>query len=456
MKKAISGYYDNHILKSNNYIINKSLKERKFPQSKSETNNKEEFPNHNSSRYNEDNKVKNINIKFNLLNNYKKYNTIFNNKEYKKIIKFNQENLSLNTKLNIKLLNNKSITPKLKTNKNNKSQIDLKKTVVNDNENKGQIQLDPHNYFPEDFSLNIFKSTYIYKKRYKIQTFRLRKVLKNIYQKENSKNNNNIISQIKKNAIKDNFSNEMIQYLKWNKIDKFVNEYLHLNTPLSNQNEKENSKDNNNSNNNNKNIEKIFITDKYQENKKIDYIMPDVIDKNMNKYSYTNINKENKKLNYKKIFNRDNMKTSTVNSATQTINIHDIKKKINDKYSFYNVNRSVDKFLIEHNSKNNINYKNPLVKEQYCNLKQISEMKNVPQKNIFFKKSSRPFSSFDRKRNISSTKIRKNIINKFYRNKKLKYSFYNPEDRFIKLFDELEKRVIDSNKKNPNNANNKN
>ena len=55
---------------------------------------------------------------------------------------------------------------------------------------------------------------------------------------------------------------------------------------------------------------------------------------NMNKYPYTNINKENKKLKYKKIFKRDNMKTCSANSATQTININDIKKKINNKYYF--------------------------------------------------------------------------------------------------------------------------
>lgn len=451
MKRAISGYFENPILKKNlNFIVNKPKKRKKLTTSTSEkcvfTKNKDcQVYYSNRSKFNEEYKVKNINIKFDILQNLKKHNTIFNHKSHIKLKKVNQENKQKNSKFNKKLLKNDINIPKLIINKEKiNNYLDEKITEKNNEKNK-QTQLDPHGYFPDDFSLNIYKSTCLYKNRYKIESCRLKKVLKNIYIKENSKKNKNLINIIKKNTIKNNVSTKMFKLLKSKKIDRFVNRYLNVDISSKNNNNKNETSKNNNSFNKIK--KKIFITNKKKEITQLKCIDSDEIDKKANIliHPYTNIisNEKNKiNINFNRNFSNDNIKTNTANSATQTLNINDTK----NKNSACNLYDSENKSFIDKN-KNSLNINNtPSFKDKYYNFKEIKfEMIKYPKKEIFLKKFQKMMRPFSASKTNSYNNINKNDVNNLNKDKKLIFSFYDPKDKYIQLFDELQKRAKDSN-----------
>lgn len=451
MRRIKSGFYENPVLKKNSIILKKSNKKRKnLKQSISErclysSKNKQLFSNNNNNfKFKEDCEVKNIDIKFNILNNLKKYNTIYNNNFYQRLVKNDKENNKSNLKFKIKLLNNNN--PKISELLINKDTINenyLNDSIQNINQNinienkeNKQTQLDPHGYFPEDFSLNIYKSTSLYKNRYKIESCRLKKVLKNIYHEENSKKNKNLNNLIKKNTIENTSSIKMLRLLKSRKIDRFVNKLLDMKN-IHSENKKENSKQNIKKQNNKK--DNFFITNKNKEHiNNIDYG-----DKNNNNkiciQPYSNIQNEKNNNRFSPL---NNFKNNTTSSGTQTINPNN-KSRI---YYILRNNENKYNFLNQRYYKNNSNSDSIPYKEKNFNYKEMKfEMIKTSKKNKFLKKCEkmiRPFSAtkpnssfFDCKNN--------NIINNFNKDKKLIFSFYDPKDKYIQLFDELEKREIE-------------
>lgn len=513
MKRAISGYFDNAIMITNlNGYPNKPSKSKKLVQSTSEKCVStqdfkiKENPIYLSNRqkFNDKFRINNIDIKFNLKKNLKKFDTIINNKSHSKLGKTKQGNNQYfpkykNARIHLKSLNNVPSIPKLiiikdNINKSIKNKFDNKIFTELYNENNKQTQLDPHGYFPEDFSLNIFKSTELYKKRYKIEPCRLKKVLKNLNIKENSKKNKNIISLIKKNTLNNNVGTKMFKLLKSNKIDRFVNRYLNLNNASShfrNENEKnkennkeykkESNKENNKENNlsfsfKKKKTKKIFITHKNNEIKKLNKLNhieseESKLNRRVNIYTrhYTNINNNNceiKRKNYyhfyrnfsNRYFSNDSVKINTANSGTQTININDSN---NIKNSAINLNDFTnDSFNEKKNKKNIVNKKNmhnlPSYKEKYCSYKEIKfEMIKNPKESYFLKKfkkmmksvsnakiakTNSSFSNDINNKNKKNTQNFKHTINNLQKGKKLIFSFYDPKDRFIQFFKKLEKK----------------
>lgn len=465
MKRVKSGFYNNSESKKTVNILNKTIKKKKkLTQSISErcvgTKNSIFPNNNNNSKLNGNYKVKKIDIKFNILNNIKNYKTIFNKTSYQKLVKNNQDTSNNNnTKFRLKLFNNIPNIPKLVINKNklnNNFFYDLE-SEKDDNDNNTNIknkqtQLDPHGYFPEDFSLNIYKSTSLYKNRYKIQTCRLKKVLKNIYQEENSKHTKNLNDIIKKNTIENNLSINMFKLLKAQKIDRFVNRLLNIkNNPFQNLNE--NSKDNININ---KIKDNFFLTNKNRISKKINNFNLDDLDNKSNAYiqPYSNINNEdltNKYFSIKNfsIDNNNNNKSNTANSATQTMSVN---SGLNNKY-YYNNNiyEFGDKSFREQNRQNilNSNNNNNLsFKGKNYSCKEIKfEMMQFPKKKIFLKKNEKMIRPFSASKIDSSSSLNcknNNIIKNFHKNKKLIFSFYDPKDKYIQLFEDLEKKEFDS------------
>ena len=434
MIRAKSGYYYNS---KYNKINDEKRKKKEIKKSISEnfiiSQNKDIKNNSkNNSKNIEDYKINNINIKFNILNNYKKYYTIFNNSIYPKILNNNQENKT-SRKFRMKLINNKPYKPKIKINYdyyNNNSPYE--------NDFKGQVQLEPLGYFPEDFSLNIYKCTSFYKNRYKIQSCRLKKTLKNIYVNENSKKNKDINTVLKKKLNENILTKEMLKLLKSNQIDRFVNRLLNLKNCYKNQNE--NRKDNNSLSNRQR---KKFISHDKKVAKKGKLFCPNTDYRKLNICinSYTN-NYVNRKRNYLV----DNIKTNISNTDNQNININ----KNKNKYFVYNLNEFEDKPLTDKNTRNILNenkYINSTSSSNYeKNKGNYYNYDNSKEK--FIKKIKRPFSSSNAKTSFSNTKnkITKNSSKK----KGLIFSFYDPNDKYIKIFERLEKKAKDSDGNNSN------
>ena len=441
------GYYLNPIMQNNIITENKSkTKRKKLTQSLSERYvlKKDKYINNNNlinSKNNsivEDYKIKKIDIKFNILNNIKKPNNTFNKNYYKRLINSYEENKQINSKFPLKILNNSPILIK------NTNCINDNIEHKQDNNNK-QNQLDPHNYFPEDFSLNIYKTTSLYKNRYKIQTSRLKRTLSILYKEENSKKSKNLNNIIKKNTIQNNLSIKMFKLLKAKKIDRFVDRLLNIKT-ITPKSHNKNSTDNNNI----KNKENFFITNKNKDFKKMNYNEAES-DRNknafMHQYTTNIINENNKTNNTNSITNRnisyDIFKNNTANSATQTININDNN---NNNYFFYYTNEIDDKSSKDLNKYINLNNRN-----NRLSCKNYSELKfdivQLPKKNIFlkkFEKKRRPFSATKTNSSFLNKKNNNNIINKFNKDKKLIFSFYDPKDKYIQIFEEIEKKGIDS------------
>ena len=456
MKRIKSGFYENPVLKKNRIILNQPSKKRKnLIQSISERclHSKKINPlqTNNNSNNKEDYKVKKVDIKFNILNNLKKFNIIYNNSFYQNIIKDKKDNNkpNLKHKIKIKINNNNQEIQKLLLNKNilkenyfNNNILNINQIIENDkfdntynldnieNKENNQNQLDPHGYFPEDFSLNIYKSTSLYKNRYKIETCRLKKVLKNLYHEENSKKTKDLDNIIKKNTIENTLSIKMFKLLKARKIDRFVNRLLNI-RKVPNINKKENSK-------NNSKRDNFFLTNKNKNKYKmhhIDYNDKNTKNNNLCIQPYSNIQNE-------KVINRnfplDNIKgNNTANSATQTLNEN---KEIKNYYCTLR-DKNKYKILNKNYYNNSIGYN-----EKNCNYKEIKfEILKAPKKNNFlkkYKKKSRPFSATRTNSSFLNAQ-NNNIINNFNKEKKLIFSFYDPKDRYIQLFDELEKKEME-------------
>ena len=481
MKRTISGYLENPLLiKNTNLFQNKSSKRKKLFQSTSEkcvcTNNintkESQIQSTHKPKFNEKYKVNSINIKFNILQNLRKYNTIFNNKSNKNLEKINQgiKLKNKNSIFHLKSLNNIPNIPRLIINKEKIKSIQNnfdENYTMQDNEKNGLNQLDPHGYFPEDYSLNVFKSTDLYQKRYKIETCRLKKVLKNINTKENTKKNKNIIRLIKKNALNNNISTKMFKLLKSNKIDRFVDRYLNIKNPISHlKSENENIKENQKNNNNNlkKKPRKIFLTNKNNDIIQLNFLDLEELRKktkiHMHPYTIVNNNEINSNNHYIQYyyrnFSNDNNKTNTANSGTQTININDSNNKnsiINSKEFESDSLNEIKKHIVNRKNVNNL----PSHRDNIYSFKEIKfKIIKSPKESYFLKKYKNMMKSFSKvKTNFSYSENRKKIknnnkndnkndnkINNLKKSKKLIFSFYDPKDRFIQLFKKLEKKAL--------------
>jgi hypothetical protein len=423
MKRAKSGnfIYKNNLSQVNNLPAQKDKKNQSISGNIFYSNYKDSKINSNSnSKFNEDYKVKNIDIKFNILNNYRKFKTIINSNAYPKILNNNQEDKS-NSKLHLKLFNNskkeKPITSNINQNILNEENIEY------NSENKDPTQLDIHGYFPDDFPLRAFKCTSFYKNRYKIQTKHLKNTLNNIYVDENAKRKKNINYIIKKNN-ENTLSNEMLRLLKSNRIDRFVNRYLNLKN-ITFKNKKYNNRYINSSTYRNR---KQYMSNKEQNDndKKLNICISPYLNA---KKGYNTINAKN--------FNRNyligNMKTNTANSGTQTINAEN-KNKGNiakeKKKDFLTNNKFITNSPINNNNKLNEN-----------NFKIVGNHKKKMLSKKYQKKV-RPFTAS--KTTISFNNHKNNDIKGFDNKRGLVFSFYDPKDKYIQLFEHLAKRFMDS------------
>ena len=423
MKRSKSGYYQYSNNKNNIYNTIKIIKkEKKLNKSKSENifnfskNEDNKIYSKQKSNFKEDFKIKNYDIKFNILNNFQKYNNIFNNNIYPKIINNNKQNKTINTKYHLKAKNDILNEEKYKTIKLNKNNFN--ENIKNNNENKDKrLSAKNNNYFPENFSLNIYKGTSFYRNRYKIESGPIQKALKSINKNDNSKKIKNINNTLKKNFndISDNDLNkEIFKLLSTKRIDRFVNKLI---------NSKNNSQNNTSSNKKQKNT---FLTQRKKE------LSNDDINLSLNIHPYTNIINTNKTIK-----NRNNpidkIKAKTANSGTQTINLDE------NKFFFGNINEleekpnniyNNNKFIINSPSANN--GKN---KEKNYGFKEIKfEIIKRPKNYFILKKYKKLMRTFS-----TSSHFRKNLN----KENRLIFSFYNPNDKYIKLFEDLEKRIID-------------
>ena len=336
---------------------------------------------------------------------------------------------------------NDDIHPRLlklkKRNKNSNLLLDeLKKKTLYSVNNKRVIPI-VTGYFPEDFSLNIYKSTSLYKKRYQIEPFRLQGQLKIIKMQKKSKIIDNIIKSIKKKEKENCISSDLLRLLKSNKIDTFAKRYLEKYKFQSSTN-----------------INKIFPKKKLEESKKnkignADLIINTLVTESSQKANFNNINLSEDNLAYKNQNNKT--KNNMINSSSQTNFVNDFKgynfrykikhkfierpqssrtNNILNNYYLYDSlslgnNSPFNKRNIHNRNKNNKIFKN-----------NFSEKKNKKIKLFFTKK-------------IKSA-LNKNINNQLDKNKKLIFSFYDPNDKDIKLFEKSEKKLKEFNSINKN------
>ena len=166
-------------------------------------------------------------------------------------------------------------------------------------------------YFPEDFSLNIYRSTSLYKKRYQIEPFKLKGQLKIIKTQKKSKIIDNIIKSIKKKEKENCISSDLLRLLKSNKIDTFAKRYL--------EKYKFQSKTN---------INKILPKKKLEKLKEdkignADLIINTLVIESSKKTNFNNINLSEDNLAYKNQNNKT--KNNMINSSSQTNFVNDFK-----------------------------------------------------------------------------------------------------------------------------------
>lgn len=425
MKRAKSGnfIYKSNISQVNNLTTQKDKKNQSISGNIFHSNYKDSKINSNStSKFNEDYKVKNVNIKFDILNNYKKFRTIINSNIYPKILNNNQEDNSSNSKLHLKLFNNSKKEKPITSNINQNFLKDENIEYDKDNETKDPTQLDIHGYFPDDFNLRVFKCTSFYKNRYKIQTKHLKKTLNNIYVDENAKRKKNINNIIKKNN-ENTLSNEMLRLLKSNRIDRFVNRYLNLKN-ISYKKKKQNQRYINSST---YRYKKQYMPSKNgnDNEKKLNICISPYLDA---RGVYNTINAKNFNRNYL----IDNMIINTANSGTQTINA---EKRNKDK--------NVDNILVD--KKKDFLSNNKFITNSPMNSKGNFEIVGNNKKNMLSKKYQKKSRPFTASKATSSFNNQKKYVIKNSENKGgLVFSLYDPKDKYIQLFEHLAKRFVDS------------
>ena len=330
--------------------------------------------------------------------------------------------------------------------------FDLSKTNVFNNISKKRTIPVARGYFPEDFSLNIYKSTSLYKKRYQIEPMRLKRQLKKIKIQKASMKNDNIIKTINKKMKEDCFSSDQLRLLKSNKIDRFAKRYLENKNKTSKTNITNNMK---------KDIKKKFIItlSPKNHNKEIKYTdedkinNEDIISKNLlNSLEYMkgtentngNPNFDNNSFIYHKL--EGNSKNNMINSGVQTPNINQNKENIKEKEHSSMKGALSQRFL-----KNNYiydslsSYNNEVKSPNNENISHLITKKHkLRKKYLFWDRKNEKIKLLSPK----NSSLIKNIINKFDKNKKLIYSFYNPNDIHIKLLKEYENKLKEMNKNN--------
>ena len=350
---------------------------------------------------------------------------------------------------------NGNIHLKLLKIKKNKTQNDL---ILKENKNK-TIYNTPKKrkipivsgYFPEDFSINIYKSTSLYKKRYQIEPLPLKKQLKLIKIRKKTIKSEKLIKTIKNDIKENNFSSDLLRLLKSNKIDRFAKRYL----------EKTNNKKNKLNNYINKNVRRILTPNNNQkeENKQTDedkITNDDLINQNI----FSPLNNTKKKEN--KGLNKDNMidfnseitiNNIMISSSSQTNNINqneEYKRKeteVKNKILTFPQSPTILKNDYIFDSLTSYN-------NSQRNIKNIEKNNRRKIKQYIFPKK---YLILDKNKNVKLFSPEKkinyfNIINKLENKNKLVFSFYDPNDKHIKLMKEFEKKLktMDTNEKSTN------
>lgn len=307
--------------------------------------------------------------------------------------------------------NNNNINDYLQNKLCLKSLLNLKKYTFNDSDfsnsereteksfqgeeikvKKSSNQLDPHGYFPEGYSLKVYKQTNLYKNRYQIQTRNLKNTIKKIQVNEKSPHFIDLNNQMKKNNIENTIGIEEYRLLNSKKIDKFVNKTLNIKNILTpKQFRKKNNKFRLKKKSNNYNFFNSY-------NKKFS-LRPFIIDNdNINKYMCSNgtqtidKNKENEDENkLKKNFSVKEMKFEMIN----------IPKKMDNNIFIRSYKKSINKYLKEYANKYNKHTK----LTHSC------------------------FSAKNRSSKNHDINHLKNLIGS-----SLKFSFYNPDDERLQIF----------------------
>ena len=308
-------------------------------------------------------------------------------------------------------------------------------------------------YFPEDFSLNIYRSTSLYKKRYQIEPFKLKGQLKIIKTQKKSKIIDNIIKSIKKKEKENCISSDLLRLLKSNKIDTFAKRYL--------EKYKFQSKTN---------INKILPKKKLEKLKEdkignADLIINTLVIESSKKTNFNNINLSEDNLAYKNQNNKT--KNNMINSSSQTNFVNDFKGynfryKIKHKFIERPLSSRTNNILNNYYLYDSLSLgNNPLfffVLNIYWNswVNSPFNKRNIHNrnknnkifKNNFSEKKNKKIKLFFTKKIKSA--LNKNINNQLDKNKKLIFSFYDSNDKDIKLFEKSEKKLKEFNSINKN------
>ena len=291
-------------------------------------------------------------------------------------------------------------------------------------------------YFPIDFSLNIYKSTDLYKKRYQIEPLRLKQQLKLVKIQKKSKKSEKIIKSFKKSLVENTFSSDLLRLIKSNKIDRFAKRYL----------EKKTNVNNNINNYINKKFGRVLSSKKINDKedyKQIDedkFSNDDVIKhkifipfKGMESIGSQNFNEEN-------ILSQNSeskFKSNVISSSSQTSNINRYEEKkissiLKNDYLFDSL-------------------------KSYNNIPNTPNIEKFTHRKIRQRAFTKKFLILDKNMNIklfspkkSRTNINNNIIKHFENNRKLIFSFYDPNDKHIQLLREFEKKLKRTNTKEKN------
>ena len=295
-------------------------------------------------------------------------------------------------------------------------------------------------YFPIDFSLNIYKSTDLYKKRYQIEPLRLKHQLKLLKIQKKSNKSEKIIKSFKKSLVENTFSSDLLRLIKSNKIDRFAKRYL----------EKKTNVQNNINNYINKKFgrilstKKIDINDEYKQIDEDKFSNDDIIKhkifipfKDVKGIETQNLSEEN-------ILSQNSeskFKSNVISSSSQTSNIN--------KYEENKIRDEKHKIITRPLS-------HAILKNDYLfdSLNSYNNIPNTPKTEKFTHKKLRKraftkkFLILDKNKNIKlffpekrKPILNNNIINNFEKNRKLIFSFYDPNDRHIQLLKDFEKKL---------------
>ena len=293
-------------------------------------------------------------------------------------------------------------------------------------------------YFPIDFSLNIYKSTDLYKKRYQIEPLRLKHQLKLLKIQKKSKKSEKIIKSFKKSLVENTFSSDLLRLIKSNKIDRFAKRYL----------EKKTNVKNNINNYINKKFGRVLSSKKIDDKEEYKQIDED-------KFSNDDIIKHKVFIPFKDVksiesqnFSEENMlsqnseskfKSNVISSSSQTSNINKYEeKKISDEK-----HKIITRPLSHSILKNDYIFDSL---KSYNNISNTPNIEKLAHKKLRQRAFTKKFLILDKNKNIklfspkkSSSIINKDIIKHLENNRKLIFSFYDPNDKHIQLLRKFEK-----------------